>query len=118
MAWYRCLGGIEIKPFPYTESKSQSGATPIDFLLPGTNGRTTRITIIGTVYAPSALLGFNANTGTISNENLTTTPTSSYRWSYILSFDITCTTEDGWIVYNGALNGGSQVTADLSYAIN
>lgn len=118
MAWYRCLGGIEIKPFPYTENKSQSGATPINFLLPGTNGKTTRITITGMTYAPSALLGFNATVGTISNEDLTTTETSAYHWSYVLSFDITCDMADGRIVYNGALNAGSQVTASLSYVIN
>lgn len=113
---YLSSSSTETQSSPYVENKSQSGATPMEFSLPGTNGKTTRITITGTVYAPSALLGFNANVGTISNSDLTTTETSSYHWSYVLSFDITCGMTDGRIIYNGALNGGSVVTASLSYA--
>ena len=105
----------ETQSFPYVETKSQSGSTPVEFNLPGTNNRTTRITITGTVYAPSVLLGFDATVGAISNSDLTTTETSAYHWSYLLSFDITCGRADGRIIYNGALNAESVVTASLSY---
>lgn len=116
MAWFRCGGGSQ--SFPYTESKSQSGDTPIEFSLPNTNSKTTHVTVTGTVYAPSALLGFEAIVGTISNNNLTVTQTSAYHWSYVQTFDITCDVADGRIIYNGALNSGSEVTASMSYVIN
>lgn len=118
MTWFRCLGGGGgSQPFPYTESKSQSGNTPIEFSLPSTNGKTTHVTVSGTVYAPSALVGFEATVGTISNNNLNVTETSAYHWSYVQTFDITCDVADGRIIYNGALNLGSIVTASVSYMV-
>lgn len=117
MAYFRCGGGGS-QPVPYTESKSQSGAAPIEFSLPGTNRKTTHITITGTVYAPSALLGFQSTVGNISNNNLTVTQTSPYHWDYVQTFDITCSVADGRIIYNGDLNSGSVITASMSYVIN
>lgn len=102
----------------YFQNTSSTGATPLTITLLETANKTSHIRLTGSVWAPSIPTGYTATTGTISNNNFTTTETSAYHWDYVQEFDITCGVDNAVIVYNGGLNNMSEVSLNVYHIYN